>query len=269
MPPWLAPPGPPTIDLSSPSSIFSTRLDQDFSQTPHSHDLRLQENPNPNPNPNPSLGPTLPAYQPAPSPHMSATALLQKAAQMGATITKSGSMIRTHHQTHVPDPAPTSISSSGGNGNFGLNLSSRESAVVLLPNSASSAAASTSTSTIAAASSGVPPSSFLLHDVMSSFSASTSGFEGTSFEDAFGGIFNSKNNKDGNFHDYPLSKTPNAGRLGSGADDRGGGGNEGLTRDFLGLRPLSHNEIFSIAGIGNCMNHPSSLDQQNQSQKPW
>lgn len=249
IPPWLAYSGPP-------SSIFSTRLDEDFSQTQHrQQDLSLLHE---SPNPNPSLGPTLPAYQPAPSPHMSATALLQKAAQMGATITKTGSstpaMIRTHQLAHVPDPADSSAgtNSISSAGNFGLNLSSRE-AAVLLPPSASSAA---TTSTTAAASSGGVPSSFLLHDVMSSFSGATSGFEGTSFEDAFGGILNSK-------------ATTAAGHLGGAADDGGGcGGNEGLTRDFLGLRPLSHNEIFSIAGIGNCMS-PSSHDQHNQSQKPW
>ncbi|MCI07124.1 zinc finger protein MAGPIE-like, partial [Trifolium medium] len=45
-----------------------------------------------------------------------------------------------------------------------------------------------------------------------------------------------------------------------GGGGGGGGGNEGLTRDFLGLRPLSHSDILSIAGIGNCMN--------DESQKP-
>ncbi|XP_028756318.1 protein indeterminate-domain 7 [Neltuma alba] len=281
MPPWLAcppppAPGPSTIDLSSPSSssIFSTRFDQDFSRTSHGQDLSsIHENPNPT-----SLGPTLPpAYQPAPSPHMSATALLQKAAQIGATMTKTGSsnttpaVIRTHHHTRVPLPASDSsaaaTNSISSSGNFGLNLASRESAVLLSP-SASSATASTVPA--AASSSGVPPPSspFLLHDVMSSFSGTSggAGFEGTSFEDAFGGIWNSKNNKDGNFLDTLTKTTTPAGHLSGAGDD--GGGNEGLTRDFLGLRPLSHNEILSFAGIGNYMN-PTSHDQQKQSQKPW
>ncbi|XWS12072.1 hypothetical protein CRYUN_Cryun37aG0059100 [Craigia yunnanensis] len=148
IPPWLASqpmlgagPGPPQpIDLSSSSSIFSARLDhQEFTQT-HHQDLTLHENPNP------SLGPTLPPYHPTtvPSPHMSATALLQTAAQMGATMSsKTGSssvpattataaaasLMRPHQQTHV------SADSVGSNNNttsgFGIYLSSREEQAVV------------------------------------------------------------------------------------------------------------------------------------------
>ncbi|TYI26939.1 hypothetical protein ES332_A05G145300v1 [Gossypium tomentosum] len=139
IPPWLASqpmlgagPGPPhPIDLSSSSSsIFSQRLDH--------QDLTLHGTPSANP----SLVPTLPPYHHTalPSPHMSATALLQKAAHMGATMSRksgsssvpstvaaaaSASLMRPHQQTHV------SADSAGTNNNtttagFGLDLPSRE-----------------------------------------------------------------------------------------------------------------------------------------------
>jgi beta-galactosidase len=93
--------------------------------------------------------------------------------------------------------------------------------------------------------------------MMSSLS-SASGFEGTSLEDALAsGVLNSK--KDVNFS-YSLSKTTR--------NDNGGGssgGNEGMTRDFLGLRPLSHSDILSMAGLSNCVN----TSHEQQIHKPW
>ncbi|CAJ1950940.1 unnamed protein product [Sphenostylis stenocarpa] len=242
IPPWLGPPS--TVDhLSSSSSIM-------FSPPPH------QENPNP------SLGPTLATYQtvPNPSPHMSATALLQKAAQMGATMSRSGSspaMARAHHQAHVSSSADSSTA------HFGLNLSSREDTTTTT-STTTTTTVTTNTATVfshgllssplgnKAAVAAVSSAPSLLHDVISSFS-SPSAFEGTPFEDAFGGIHSSKKLDDDSLylHDT-FSKTS------------GAAGSEGLTRDFLGLRPLSHTDILTIAGIGNCIH-----DKQNQSQKPW
>ncbi|KAE9588101.1 hypothetical protein Lal_00002903 [Lupinus albus] len=203
MPSWLGPQSNNnnnnnnnTLDLSSTSSIFSH----------HHQDLSNLHNQTSNPNPS-SLGPTtlLPVVQPVTSPHMSATALLQKAAQMGATMTKPCS-----------------------------------SQPILRPHVTSS------TTATATATAGVSHSSFL-HHVM---------FEGTSFEDAFGGILNSNNE-----NNIP-PKTNNG-------DDDGGRGNEAMTRDFLGLKPLSHSDFLTIASMGNCMNSYNSHDQQNHSQNPW
>ncbi|KAK9014140.1 hypothetical protein V6N11_005309 [Hibiscus sabdariffa] len=163
-------------------------------------------------NHNPS--PTLPPFHPStvPSPHMSATALLQKAAQMGATMSsKTGSSsapattaMRSHHhqQTHVS-------LDSGSNNNttiagFGLDL--------------------------------------------------RNSFDSTCLDDiAFSGIFNTKGG--GSFVDESFSKTTTPTETTT---------TTGLTRDFLGLRPISRSHILNIAGLSNFIHD----QQHNQSQKP-
>lgn len=47
-----------------------------------------------------------------------------------------------------------------------------------------------------------------------------------------------------------------------------GGRSDGLTRDFLGLRPLSHGDILSLTGFGSCI-VPNSSNLHSQIQKPW
>ncbi|KAH1145143.1 hypothetical protein GYH30_041120 [Glycine max] len=201
---------PPWIGQPSPSSASSFLV---------SH----QENPNPRGGgPGPTL---LPPYQTAP--HMSATALLQKASQMGATMSKTGSMIGTHQQqAHV-------------SANAALNLSSRDHQMTptlhgLVP---------FGNKAVPAVGNGVSPS--LLHHIIDSFS---SPFEGTSFEDTFGGAGGDA-----------MTKTTTA------DDGARGNNNEALTRDFLGLRPLSHTDILNIAGMGSCINS----SQHNQTPNPW
>ncbi|CAK7356868.1 unnamed protein product [Dovyalis caffra] len=270
LPPWLAcppaglrGPGPPHqqtpidhLSSSSSPSILSTRLGQEF--TPIHQDM--------SPNPNPSLGPTLSQYHSGPSPHMSATALLQKAAQMGATMSsKTTGLMRPHHHKQQQEQAHVSANADNfpniNTAGFGLNLSSREelaSGGLFFNGPAPFGNKAGPTVPSAATSTGAPPSGALLQDMMNSLS-SASGFQGTSFEDAFiGGVLNSK--KDFNFNDSSLSKTARNDNGGSSS-----GGNEDLTRDFLGLRPLSHSDILSIAGLSNCVN--TSHEQQNQ--RPW
>ncbi|XP_058068782.1 protein indeterminate-domain 7-like [Magnolia sinica] len=256
LPPWLAcspvvgaGPGPPSQPPTSlnhldlPSSIFSTRLEHEFSQS--------QQAPMAHENP--------PSFHSSASPHMSATALLQKAAQMGATMSKlssSTSMLRPH-QGHMTANATASAATTPG---FGLGLSSHEemenSFVQGLTTFGNKAADLLDHTTTSAAAAVASPS--LLQNMMTSLS-SAAGFEG-SFEEAFGGLFGSK--REGNTSENHAKSHQRNEEGGSN-----GGQNDGLTRDFLGLRAFSHRDILNMAGLDPRMN--SSSYEQAQNQKPW
>ncbi|CAD5171840.1 unnamed protein product [Musa acuminata subsp. malaccensis] len=91
IPPWLNCQATTSLGhLDFPCSIYSTRLEQEY---PPGNTGALPPPPAP-----------LPAYQvSASSPHMSATALLQKAAQMGATISRPP-QIASFGQVSAPPP---------------------------------------------------------------------------------------------------------------------------------------------------------------------
>lgn len=335
LPPWLACPPPfvgpsPTsaIDrpqhqhqhhLSSPSSSSSI-FHQDHQlmqqQDPHhhqqlNHHQQQQQSPNPsNANPNPSMGATsFPSmgtgpYHTQAAPHMSATALLQKAAQMGATMSKTAGSPHHHHQGqgHVSDTNSNTTTTTAGL--FGLNLSSRDHQQELMAsstglvvnhglspfgNKAATITPTTPTPTTAATTtipgggsdhqftgpSASPPSSSFLHDMMINSLSSASSYDHHNDAFGIGGMLSATTTTSSKKSSTLAAFHQTVGRR-ERTDGGGGGGNDGLTRDFLGLRPLSHNEILTIAGLGNCMNSNNNTtpphdhnQQQDTHNKPW
>ncbi|ESQ48615.1 hypothetical protein EUTSA_v10020544mg [Eutrema salsugineum] len=172
-----------------------------------------------NPNPSNGGGGGGGLFSLAASPAMSATALLQKAAQMGSTKT--------------PPLPPTIEFERSAHHN---NLTTTMAAMMTSP-------------------SGFISSNNNNQVLFQDYNAS--GFDHNGGEEAFDDTF-------GGFLRTNAATTASA----AGSDqNKSGGGGEGLTRDFLGLRPLmSHNEILSFAGLGNCINGPAS-DQLHP--KPW
>ncbi|CAO2161419.1 unnamed protein product [Urochloa humidicola] len=156
-----------------------------------------------------------PSAAAAASSHMSATALLQKAAQMGATLSRPG------NQGQMVGPHSTS-------------------GVAATANVAAAGNVATSTGGGAAGGSGL------------GFGASSSHGLGA-----------------------PEERTSRADRDGGGGNAGAGGGNDGMTRDFLGLEKLSHGDILSMAGFDPCMSSASSAAYEHghhhhhQSSKQW
>ncbi|NP_001274932.1 zinc finger protein NUTCRACKER-like [Solanum tuberosum] len=217
--------GPSPRSNFSSSSIFpaTTRLDQQYTQSGHK-DLNLHH-----PNPNlrgPTLGYDSTGESGAVSPvHISATRLLQKAAQFGATISNKASAVtataaytgtvKIPHNTHVSVTSTDSATKQTHQ-----KLSSREDLTSI-----------------------TGPAN--ISGIMTSFS---NGFDGsTMFEDAilFGGFNNLNSKKEDEEEDQQLYFN--------------GSMNEEdhiLTKDFLGLKPLSHtDDIFNIAALVNTEPH--------------
>uniref|UniRef100_A0A0D9YAR5 Protein EARLY HEADING DATE 2 n=1 Tax=Oryza glumipatula TaxID=40148 RepID=A0A0D9YAR5_9ORYZ len=144
----------------------------------------------------PPTTPQLPAA--AAAAHLSATALLQKAAQMGATIGGAGTGAAGAHYAHMASPAGAGAPA-GGSATFGLGLS----------------CLNTHQDGGGGGGNGLIPAGMMGH----------------------------------------LARTASHGRSGEDVAGAGGGGGDGMTRDFLGLRAFSHRDILLAGFDSSCMGH--------------
>ncbi|XP_028807045.1 protein indeterminate-domain 11 [Neltuma alba] len=216
-PPWLgeAANGDTFRPLVSPS-----HLDHSFNLIHHHH-----QNPNP--------APSLPHFQSPAPPYMSATALLQKASQIG-------------HMPQSDRQCTTMPNSSSSSAVSGLGMPSRDQmglphALASYGNKAAGFPSEYLEDGVTAVNcnKASPPATSLFHDMMANTASSATAFERSSFEDALRGMLN------------PARDT---------ASDE-------MTRDFLGLKAFSQKDFFNISGLDHLGS--SSYGKQSRNQTPW
>lgn len=259
--PWLGDPAGLTslrpLSSSTPSSSLLPAVPTHLDQS-----LNLIQNPNPTVTPPPSL------FQSAaspPSPYMSATALLQKASQMGH-------MPHSDHHQYCTTPAVPNSASSSSSAVSGLGIPSRDPmgfphALASYGNKAAAfssdylehnAAVSAICNNTASPPNTATATSSVFHDMMmGSTVALSSGFERSSFEEAFRGMLN--NNPTRDHTEFQFSKS-NKATLPNHTDNE-------MTRDFLGLKAFSQRDFFDMSGLDHLGS--SSYGKQNHNQTPW
>ncbi|KAI5393517.1 protein indeterminate-domain 7 [Lathyrus oleraceus] len=209
------------------------------------------------------------------SPHMSATSLLQKASQIGVTVSKTDQEhCRSSQlmQTHVPFEYKTLYMNSSSPVS-GIVMPSREEIATgfshcLAPYGNKAAIASecfeggvTVTATNTATNTTNTEESSLLHDVI--FGNESSQFEGvvTTMRGMFDTQRGSNNN---NFEEFVSKSTQTQySQFGKSNND------DEMTRDFLSLGAFSQRDLFNISGINDDPLGSLSYGKQNHNQNPW